>query len=506
MKIANMLQFTEKHRFCVFRDFSLGSLHHKMLICIYQPMIGGQALALYQTLHGQLPADRAGYSSVDQQRRLFLSLDLEQGERGRAALAELATRLEGIGLMRTHRRYDPGEDDYMYEYALQEPLSPNDFFRTEHLVWYLHDKVGKQMLTRLREELLSSLPPKQREQEREDISAAFYDMFRMSPFTEDEELSRILDESAAAQSVSADAQAVDVRKFSLEQILLGITHFSENRQAIERLADKPEPIYDINFIAAKYGLDLADVRWIIDMSGMFDKKGSLLKDRFEQEARLLYVQREKRSDRRTVLTGQREQAALETQGAAGEAHSRSDKSVGTEFILDMPDMLRQKYASAEQYSQDLRNSGYIQILKIFLPDGITPEVRESFLEVNTLYGLPDEVINVLIHFIHVDGRRWESFPIRNLASDMSAKQIKTYEAAVKYILHRMKEREEARAKAREASTRAAARPRAGGTGKAQPQKPRIPIAASDQGGRQQAKPTDKELEEMRLLARKLEKG
>jgi len=507
MKIANMLQFTEKHRFCVFRHFALGPLHQKMLSFVYQPMIGGQAIAFYQTLHNQLPPDRAGYSPVEQQRRLFLSLDLEQGDRGRGTLAELATKLEAIGLMRTYRRYDADEDDYMYEYALLEPLAPNDFFRTEHLVWYLHDKVGKIMLTKLREELLSPLARKHREQEREDVTAAFYDMFRVSPFTDDEELGRMMEESAAAQS-SAETQAAapDAGAFTLAQILLGITHFSENRKAIERLSDKPGPLYDINFAAAKYGLDIADVRWILDMSGMFDKRGELVKERFVEEARLLYVQREKRSDRRAVVTGHRELAAKEAAGAAEvQAAPRRDKSVGSEFYLDVPDALRQQYGEAEAYSRDLRNLGYTQVLKLFLPDGIPPEVRESFLEVNTLYGLPDEVINVLIHFIHVDQRRWESFPIRNLASDMSAKQVKTYEAAVKYILHRMKEREEARSKAREASARAASRPRAGSAGKAAQAKPRIPIAAPSKGEGRQGKPSDSELEEMRRLARELER-
>jgi len=504
VKIANMLQFTEKHRFCVYRDFSLSSLDHTMLSAAYQPMVGGMAIALYHTLHAQLSPDKGGYTPFDQQRKLFLSLGLEQGERGRGLLAELATKLEAIGLLQTRRLYDAGDDDYAYVYILHRPLAPNDFFRTEHLVWLLHDKVGKHLLTQLQAELWAAPAPGMAELGSEDVSAAFYDLFRISPFSDDAELNRMMQEAAASHlSAPLDTHAADAGKYSLDQILQGITHFSDNRIAIERLADKPDNLYEINFVAAKYGLDLADVRWILDMPGIFDKASTLLRERFEEEARLLYLQREKRSDRRTVLTGQRDEL-VKSSGAADVTPS-GGKSVDAAYHLDVPEMLQPKFADRGSYSHFLRNSGYTQVLEQFLPNGVvTPEMREAFLLFNTVYGLPDEALNVLIHYIKVDGRQWARFPIESIASDMNGKQATTYEAAVSYIRGRIKGRELAAAKGREASSRAGAgKPRAAGGKGAAAQKPRIPIAASGATGGKAA-PSAAELEEMRKLARKLD--
>src|SRR6478752_5183527 len=105
MRITNMLHFTENHRFCVNRDFSLSGLDYKMLTMMYQPMVGAYAITLYQTLSQQLSSERTGYSPLEQQRRLFLMLELEQGERGRKFFIEQSSKLEAIGLLQTSRKY-----------------------------------------------------------------------------------------------------------------------------------------------------------------------------------------------------------------------------------------------------------------------------------------------------------------------------------------------------------------------------------------------------------------
>lgn len=94
MRITNLLHFSEYHRFYVVRDFALSSLDYKMLTAVYQPMVGAYALSIYHTLFQQLPADKTGCSEVEQQRKLFLALELEAGERGRKLFIEQTSRLE----------------------------------------------------------------------------------------------------------------------------------------------------------------------------------------------------------------------------------------------------------------------------------------------------------------------------------------------------------------------------------------------------------------------------
>jgi replication initiation and membrane attachment protein len=511
MKISNMLQFTEKHRYCVFRDFAISPLQHKMLTSVYQPMIGGLAVSFYLTLYGMLPPDRAGYSSLEQQRKLFLSLDLEQGDRGRASLLELASKLEAVGLLQTVRRKDPFEEDYMYEYLLYMPLSPNEFFQTDHLIWLLHDRVGKHMLVTIREEVWSPEPNWHLDGEHEDITSAFFDLFRISPYTADNEMERMMQEAAAAKAATVrDTYEEDTSKYTLDQILVGFPHFSENRKYIERLDDKPDQLYLLNFVVAKYDLDLTDLRWVLDSSNLFDHEGILHKQRLEEEAKLIYLQREKRSDRRAVLSGRKEELiAQDTDAIASSEQAASMHQVEEQYLLEIPPLLQSQYSDVHKYNLHLRNLPYTKVLEFHFPNGVTPDVREAFLELNSLYKLPDEVINVLMHFISIEGRLWERFPIKNLATDINGKQQgNSFESAVEYVRNRIKSRQQAAASAREASARAAkSRGRAGGSARVSgvtksTQKPHIPIAKQGEGV--QAKPSDKELEEMLQLARKLD--
>ena len=55
-----------------------------------------------------MSAEKVGYSPLEQQRKLFLLLELEQGERGRKYLIEQSSKLEAIGLLQTTRKFLPG--------------------------------------------------------------------------------------------------------------------------------------------------------------------------------------------------------------------------------------------------------------------------------------------------------------------------------------------------------------------------------------------------------------
>ena len=52
-----------------------------MLGSIYQPMVGAFAVSLYRLLVSHVPLEKVGYSAIEQQRRLFLTLGLEPSEK-----------------------------------------------------------------------------------------------------------------------------------------------------------------------------------------------------------------------------------------------------------------------------------------------------------------------------------------------------------------------------------------------------------------------------------------
>ncbi len=493
MRMTNMLHFTENHRFCVYRDFSLSGLDYKMLNLIYQPMVGGFAISLYVTLSQQLSSEKVGYSALEQQRRLFLSLELEQGERGRKFLIEQTSKLEAIGLLQTTRRFLPAEEDYIYDYMLFEPLGPNEFFRNQHLTLLLRDKVGKFMLLALRDELLAPEPEEFNDANEENLSVPFYDLFRLNTQVIDYELEQALYEASAAKQVEGRLD-VSTKGFQYADIIMRFPREAGNREHVESLKYKPEQIAAINIVAKKYNLTLQETCRLLDEDGVFTEDGDLQMDLMQHNANLFYRQVKKREDDRERMLARMHES--QEQDAAGR-HS-ADNTVEMAYYLEVPQLL-QADCTNHQYNYILRNEPYTFVLKKFFAQGSIPDgVLNIFEKIDLNYKLKEEVINVLIHFLHVDRRSWAKSSIEAVASDMLGKQIATYEQAVEYVREKQRYKEKA-------ATKAAAAKAGGGTPtrgrQGAKQKPHIPIIKDTA---QTSKLTDEELDAMRQRAKKLD--
>jgi replication initiation and membrane attachment protein len=497
MRITNMLHFTENHRFCVNRDFSLSGLDYKMLTMMYQPMVGAYAITLYQTLSQQLSSERTGYSPLEQQRRLFLMLELEQGERGRKFFIEQSSKLEAIGLLQTTRKYMAAEEDYMYEYTLFAPLSPNEFFRNQHLTLLLRDKVGKFMLLALRDELLAPEPEESRAENSENLSVPFYDLFQLNTQVIDYELEQALYEASAAKHTDPQLD-VSTKGFEYSDIIMRFPRGSNNRIFVEALKHKPDQMVSINIAAKKYNLSLQETCRLLDEDGVFTEDGMLLTDKLQYNANLFYRQNKKRTEER-----ERTLARSDDHGSSGEEASPKDeqageKSVEMQYYLEVPAQLR-KECTDHQYNYILRNEPYTYVLKKFFTQGSIPDgVLNIFEKIDLNYKLNEEVINVLIHFLHIDRRSWAKSSIEAVASDMLGKQVVSYEQAVDYVREKLRFKEKALSKVEAAKS-------GGGTAtrgrQGSKQKPNIPII---QDSSQALRLTDEELEIMRKRAQKLD--
>ena len=75
MRIGNLHQFTEHHRYYIFRDYSLSAVDRKMVGLIYQPMIGAFAAGLYQQLYQQVADDRWAIPRLNRSASCFWGLD-----------------------------------------------------------------------------------------------------------------------------------------------------------------------------------------------------------------------------------------------------------------------------------------------------------------------------------------------------------------------------------------------------------------------------------------------
>lgn len=497
MRIGNQLQFTEQHRFCVYRDFALSALDTKVLSVIYQPMVGGFAVSLYLSLYGLLSPDRIGFSPLDQQRMLFLSTDVEPGDRGRKYIIEQMSKLEAVGLLQTIRNYMIETEEYIYQYRLFQPLSPHEFFQNQHLVLLLRDKIGKYAVSSLQVDLVCDKPQELLEHEmtEEDVSVPFYDLFRLNTQSIDYDFERNLAETAATRDMTMKNRTERVDKtvngFQYADIIMRFPKGSRNRRAVEQLQFHAGQMTEVNFLAKKYALTLPETCRLLDEDGVFGENGEFNAELFRQKANQIFRQNQKREDERESMW--RRLADQQNDDQAEESAYRAEISVEEPFYLDVPKLF-QGQCDIRQYNQMLRNEPYTRMLeRFFTKDKVPDPVQDIFAKLDLVYKMNEEVVNVLIHFLHVyKGSSWSKSYIDAIASDMLGKGVHTYEQAVQFVRERMD-----RAAASLKPTGKSASASSAGKSRGRNAKPKIPIVGDMPS---QPQLSDAELEQLRVKA------
>ncbi len=491
MKLTNGLDFTEHHRFIVFRDFSIGAMDETVLQLLYQPMIGSGAVSLYRLLHRQLPADRVGYSHWEAQRKLFLLMHMEPSDKGRRQLADGASRLEAVGLMQTRRMYMADRDEFVYVYSLQAPLSPYEFFRNQHLALLLQDKVGKQMLLSVRSELCAPEPPElssSKLEEAEDLTVPFYEWFELNLQAEEPDLT-----PAPAAAAKQQEQAFSTGEYRYADIIMRFPRDSSNRPFVERLEHRSKELTAVNFIARKYKLSLPDTCRLLDEDGIFSSAGELQTEALQAKANSYYRQTVKRGQERERVL-QRMEERRDAQQQASTDLAPAEKDVDESYYLEVPELLRDQ-CSISQYNHMLRNSPHTEVLERFFPGTVPSHVLNMFDMVDRNYKLQEEVINVLIHYLKTEQLSWNKPFIDSIAADWLGKQIDSYEKAVMHLRSRHKAGDN---KSTGNGRGGSARKRFGGNAQ---QKPKIPIIQHETTG-QGPEVSDEELERILEKVRK----
>jgi replication initiation and membrane attachment protein len=444
MRIEHVHQYTEHHRYYAYRDYSLSALDLKTIQFIYQPMIGAVAASFYQLLYHQVPEGKVGYSVLEPQRKLFLSLGLEMNDAGRRRLAEEASRLEAVGLLQTSRIVLHSGDDIVYEYALQAPLSPADFFRTNHLVMLLRDRIGKYAVVALGEQFYAGEPDELAEAQpmKESISVPFYELFRLNTHAADEELEQALSEVAPARArvtPEAAAAAMETAGISYGELILRFPRNAANRANVELLRTDEEGMAIVNYVAYKYELTAADMCRLLDEDGIFSPGGELLLEDLQRKASQLYRQDRKRSEARNRAAARAGYSPGTQTADQPEAEMPDEVEVHAQHYLEVPKQLEGR-CDAAQYNMLMRNEPYTRFLKKFFPGAVPDWIDREFERIDLNYKLPDGAINVLIHYVlgMNDSQRLTKGYIESVVSNMLIRTVDSYEKAVAYVQDQMK--------------------------------------------------------------------
>ncbi|AWB45856.1 helicase DnaB [Paenibacillus sp. CAA11] len=504
MRMNNLLHYTENHRYCVYRDFCLGPVDHRMLSLIYQPMVGGFAISFYQLLFQQVPLEQVGYSKPEQQRKLFLTLGVDPSEKGRRYLIEQTSKLEAVGLLQSSRIYLPETDDYVYEYELQPPLPPTQFFKTQHLTLLLRDKLGKFAVLSLQEQLWSKEPQEwsQTLMNKENLSVPFYDIFELNTHAIDYELEQAIAEVQISRQ--PELRQLEEEGFNYSDIILRFPRDSVNRAQVESFRYDAEKLGAVNYVARKYNLSVQDLCRLLDEDGIFGPDGSLLIDELQHRANLHFRQGKRREEERQALGGK---VVSLRQGsdlmAAGESPPE-EHAVQMEYYVEVPPQLQGK-CDVHQYNMMLRNEPHTRLLPKFFPGSVPDSLLDIFEKIDLNYKLPAEVINVLIHYLMMllttgGEQRINRKFVESIASNMLLKQVTTYEKAVVYI------REQGKVK--KSGEPGSTPPAAGGRGKSYARsgkvKPDIPIVQSTNTGEEGV--SEEEFAELIKMAQQMQTG
>jgi Replication initiation/membrane attachment protein len=515
MRIEHAHQFTEHHRYVVYRDFSMSPLDRKTLSLIYQPMIGASAVSLYHLLYHQIDETRTGYSRPDAQRGLLLGLGAGLGEAGRRFLIEQTSRLEAVGLLQTNRIAPPGGDDILYEYALVRPLEPAEFFTNPHFTLLLRDKIGKYAVIALRERFESPAPEELDHAglAREDLSVPFFEIFRVQPHSADAELEQALAELATTREPAPAPLPEPSAGIAYGELISGFPRSSENRPFVERLRTDKNGMAIVNYVAYKYDLDAEDMRRLLDEPGVFSPEGALLFDELQRRASLFYRQNRRLEEERNRIAA-RSAAFGGAPGEAAEDDPPEEVPVPEDDYLPVPKSMEGRCDIA-QYNFLMRNEPHTRFLKRFFPGAVPAWLDRAFERIDLHYRMPREVINVLIHYLlGMSGtQRLSGDFIDKVASNMLARGVDTYGKAIQYV----REQEKLEQRMKEAERRTQGTQGAPGAPGAQAQgrvwrdrggrsggsrKPAIPIVEQRTGGRQL---TPEELAEALRLASELER-
>ncbi|WYS05153.1 DnaD domain protein [Bacillus sp. FSL R5-0394] len=118
-------------------------MDNHVLTLLYQPLIGTEAVGLYNSLRSQLPSGKY-QGDIHTHHQLSVLLDLSLPK-----LLEARKKLEAIDLLRTYRKKTDDVRFFMYE--LQPPMKPHRFFRDDVLSVFLYNRLGKQGYRAVRE-------------------------------------------------------------------------------------------------------------------------------------------------------------------------------------------------------------------------------------------------------------------------------------------------------------------------------------------------------------------
>ncbi|WP_163653307.1 replication initiation and membrane attachment family protein [Listeria sp. PSOL-1] len=367
----------------------LSSYDYKVITMLYQPLMGSNCLALYQTLATEIEENRL-WSEAHTHTQLLNLLNI-----GLKDFFSARLKLEGLGLLKSYIKTEADARHYIYE--LIPPLTPDRFFSDGLLNIYLYGKIGSRQYQRLRKFFSDDHEIKP---DFHEITRSFQDVF--SPFNSNLKAPEIVQTNETPINrtktpfIELSEEEADF-DFSLFFHLLSPNMIARNKitAEVKQTILKLHAIYQYNekeMVSFLYRAILGD--------GNID---------------LAYLRKIVRDDYR-----------LHHQ-AYPELH---------DFNLDEATPNKTELNDEEALQVYLENVSPFQLL-VDITDGATPAETDLRVieEVMTKQNLPEPVMNVLIEYVllRLDGKIARNY-MMTIAAHWKRKKVKTAKEAMELAL------------------------------------------------------------------------
>lgn len=344
---------------------------------LYQPLIGIEAIALYQTLLHELNFEQS-LPQTHHTLMNYMNLPLDDIYKARL-------KLEGIGLLTTRKKEAGNQTTFTYE--LHRPFAPKQFFQDVMLSQLLHHHIGKLKYEALRKHYVIEDIDRG-----ENITASFhevFDTFKPSYDAESIVVNQPVEEEETIHETidfSWIVQALEQREIPINRILT-----PENKRYISQLVT----LYDLTMYDTEKAL-----LWALT------DENYLNKNEFKNACHDLFQSK--------------------NQGAAIQLTEKRSNP--------QPKPLQKPKTKEDMLIHELETMSPKQLLEdLSSGNHASEQDLKAVREVMTTQGIPTPVMNVLIHYVMLQTDMKLSRPyLEKIASHWSRKNLKTAKDAMDF--------------------------------------------------------------------------
>lgn len=372
-------------------------LHHgyeRSLTHLYQPLIGIEAVSLFQTLLHEIPIQQGEEKQTHHTLMNYMNLPLDK-------IYQARKRLEGIGLLKTYKQKIEQTTSFIYE--LHCPFIPEQFFSDGMLSELLYHHIGEAKYNLLKNHFIT-----QNVVEGKNVTASFHEVFELvKPSKEQME--------PIEEQLKKDHQLVDNIDFSwletsLKQRMIPVHKVltTDNKKLISELTFLYElPSHEIE----------KSILWALTDENKLDIE--------EFRAACHYNFKTSNNHKRIDLV-EKQQKPLKQQRQEIQKQQSKEEQLIQQFETISPKQLLEDLSSGRQASDRELN---------------------MISDIMTKQGLPVPVMNVLIHYVLIQSNMKLSKPyLDTIASHWSRAQLKTAREAMLFAKKEIKQFQENKAK------------------------------------------------------------